>query len=180
MKILMVESQKSDLITTKFLITAHVIATYLDANEETDTIDEFMFEEFDDGPSASESFADILNQWDLQLSADSSDVAKFKNVKVTDAYFEDEKDGNTGVIEVVVNVESKHELTKDNLNYLKDAVMELIIDEASALVYGSWYGEVEYWDGYSYEPSYKMSDGKINEQCEVKLNTRIPTTYKIL
>ena len=161
---------------TKVMITGHVDSSYRDMSE--DDVPEFYFDEFGYEKDKYD-LADEFTKWEIDIN-NNTDVAIFKDAYVDDAYFTNVNDGDTGIIELYVEIESNDPLQKSDLQYISDSLMEYIVDDASVYVEGTWYGEQEYWDGVSYEPSYRDASGDIRESGRVELDKSAPITYKIL
>lgn len=175
MKIRVIESN-SPSVLTKLYVTAHVIATYDEVSE--NDYPKFEFEGF----AYEDRKIDVakeLTSWELEIGPKEEDAAVFQQAFADDAYFEDEEAGDTGVIKIYLEVNSPKSLSDKDLEYISECAVEYFIDDAIVTVRGTWYGEVEYWDGYSYEPSYKDTSGELNESATVSLDKSIPITYEL-
>lgn len=175
MKIRVIESNSSSVLT-KLYVTAHVIATYYEVSE-----NDYPKFEFDDFTYDSREIdvAKELTSWELKIGPEEKDTAVFQKAVVKDAYFEDEEDANTGVIEIYLEVKSLKSLSDKDLQYISECASEYFIDDANVMVRGTWYGEEQYWDGHSYEPSYRDASGKLDETAAIRLDKSVPITYKV-
>lgn len=175
MKIRVIESNSPSILTTLY-VTTHIIATY----EEVSDKDYPKFE-FDDFAYESRKVdvAKELTSWELEIGPTEEDSAIFQQAFVDDAYFEDEESGDTGVIEIYLEIKSPKPLSDKDLKYISECVSEYFIDDANVKVRGEWFGEEEYWDGYSYEPSYRDVSGELDESATVRLDKSVPITYEV-
>ena len=176
MKILMTEAANKQILT-KMEVTAHYIATYEEVGEKD--YPQFEFGEFEYEKHKTD-VAKEMNSWDIELNGDADDNPNFKSVEVNDAYFSDEEDGDTGIIEILIDVYTEHPLTDEDKQYIAEAAAEYMEEDANVNVKGTWVGEEEYWDGYSYEPSYRDARGELDEAARIKLDNSQPITYKTL
>lgn len=176
MKIKVVES-KTSRITTELRVTAHVIATYDEVSEKDYPEFEFGYYDYE---KRKINVAKEMTKWELEIGPNEADVAKFEEVFADDSYFEDEADGETGVIEIYIKVNSAEPLSDKDKQYISESAVEYIVDDANVTVGGTWYGEEEYWDGYSYEPSYRDASGELSESATVRLDNSIPISYEVL
>lgn len=170
------ESIESERVSTILIAKAHVNAQYDEVSDSDSP--EFTFGYFD-YETRHTDVAKEMNKWEIEIGPQESDVAVFEDVEINDAYFEDESDGSTGIIEVWIEVQSLNPLSESDMQTISEAAVEYMVDDANVAVYGTWYGEVEYWDGYSYEPSYKMDSGELSESARVSLDTSTPITFEI-
>lgn len=175
MKIRVIESNSSSVLT-KLYVTAHVIATYDEVSE--NDYPKFEFDGFE-YESRKIDVAKELTSWELEIGPEEEDAAIFQEAFVDDAYFDDEEAGDTGVIEIYLEVKSPKSLSDKDLKYISECVSEYFIDDAIVTVRGTWYGEEEYWDGYSYEPSYRDVSGELDESATVRLDKSVPITYEV-
>lgn len=175
MKIRVIESN-SPSVTTTMYVTAHIIATYDEVSDKD--YPEFEFDDFT-YESRKIDVAKDLTSWELEIGPTREDNVVFQQAFVDDAYFEDKESGDTGVIEIYLEIKSSNPLDDKDLKYISECVSEYFIEDANVIVRGNWFGEKEYWDGHSYEPSYRDASGELNESATVRLDKSVPITYEV-
>lgn len=166
---------KKDAVTTKLIAVGHIYADY---DEDDGDNPEYEFSEFD-YEKYNENVVSQINDWELEVN-NNTDVAKFEDLWVDDAYFKDSSDAESGVIEVYAEISTSKPLSAKDCQYIAENMIEFMVQDASINVGGRWHGEQEYWDGHSDYPSYRDASGDINEKCYAKLITKTPVTYKLL